>query len=396
MNDRELIATITAAAVEAAADFVHDMLAGGPGSGRKCEVCNVSTKTNLCPKCSSAVDNYSKKHGVNTIRALEDVKEQYARKGNYFLNKYADTQYGDTMRPLTAANDGMVKPTYPKDHEAAMRVPKGGSSCASCEYLEGTDKCNNKYFIKWNGNNKLPIPADEYCSDWYEPAKKLEAATETSASDLTKGSLWNGIRITGFTGPEEEGLKAMLSRIPPELFYNVVEVKSAKELSAKHGRYIPETKTVLFNPKNFALRQRFGKGDGWMYHPELTVVHEIGHSIYEAFTPEQVKEWLELGGWQKGWKTGQAPMYKESRPGWGTSESKWSHVAGLKLPRHYSSRNMNEAFADCFAYYILGKAHQMEHRIKQFIDAFFKSKIHTYPSMSVQSPTKPYGTQNKN
>ncbi len=60
--------------------------------------------------------------------------------------------------------------TYPPDHKPGMRVTKGGSSCSSCEYL-GKDgaSCTNSYFIKWNGGGKLPAPADQYCSDWWEP-----------------------------------------------------------------------------------------------------------------------------------------------------------------------------------------------------------------------------------
>ena len=62
------------------------------------------------------------------------------------------------------------KPTYPADHKAAMRVPFGGSSCVTCVYVNksGTH-CSNKHFIKWHGSAKLPYPAEEYCSDWYEP-----------------------------------------------------------------------------------------------------------------------------------------------------------------------------------------------------------------------------------
>jgi hypothetical protein len=59
---------------------------------------------------------------------------------------------------------------YPRDHEPAMRVPKGGSSCSSCEYLgKDGETCRNKYYIRWHGSNKLGAPADEFCSDWYEP-----------------------------------------------------------------------------------------------------------------------------------------------------------------------------------------------------------------------------------
>jgi len=65
---------------------------------------------------------------------------------------------------------------YPSDHRPGMKVPKGGSSCAKCEYLDKASThmapiCNNRYFIKWNGSRRLPAPADEYCSDWFEAAK---------------------------------------------------------------------------------------------------------------------------------------------------------------------------------------------------------------------------------
>lgn len=61
---------------------------------------------------------------------------------------------------------------YPPNHQAGMAVPKGGSMCANCRYL-GEDKkiCTSGYFIRWNGSNVIPGPADEYCSDFYEPRK---------------------------------------------------------------------------------------------------------------------------------------------------------------------------------------------------------------------------------
>lgn len=42
----------------------------------------------------------------------------------------------------------------------------------SCEYFQGGRICSNRYFQAWNGSSKIPAPPDEYCSDWYEPAKK--------------------------------------------------------------------------------------------------------------------------------------------------------------------------------------------------------------------------------
>ena len=67
------------------------------------------------------------------------------------------------------------KATYPADHSPGLRVPKGGSSCASCTYLSTDGKhCTNKYFIRWNKSSKLPAPADEYCSDWWEGKKRVD------------------------------------------------------------------------------------------------------------------------------------------------------------------------------------------------------------------------------
>ena len=60
--------------------------------------------------------------------------------------------------------------TYPPDHEPGLKVPKGGSMCANCEYHNPDGNiCKNEYFIRWNGSDKIPAPADQYCSDWYEP-----------------------------------------------------------------------------------------------------------------------------------------------------------------------------------------------------------------------------------
>jgi hypothetical protein len=291
--------------------------------------------------------------------------------------------------PIDITNIG--KATYPESHAIGMIVPKGGASCLNCAFLAYNKKdCASAHFIQWNnGDTRIPLPPDQYVSDWWEPIKKdMEAATEVSHEGDQKGSLWNGIKITGFTGPEEEGLRAMLSRVPPELLFAVKAIKSAKELNAKHGRYIPDTNTVLFNPDNFASRQRLGKGYGSLSHPELTVVHEIGHSLYMSLAPEKQQEWIKLSGWMEGSKPGQSPAYEECRPGWEPGKSDWTHKAGVLYPRWYSEKDPNEAFADCFAYYILGKSHQMSPAIKDFLESFVNDNVKRYPQTSIQSPEK--------
>ena len=58
---------------------------------------------------------------------------------------------------------------YPQGYKPGMRVTKGGSMCANCEYHEAEgNKCNNKYWLKWHdGVEEIPYPADEYCCDWW-------------------------------------------------------------------------------------------------------------------------------------------------------------------------------------------------------------------------------------
>lgn len=65
----------------------------------------------------------------------------------------------------------------PADHEPAMRVPKGGSSCANCRFYSqrggqhGT--CHEPNYARYYGTKEIPYPADEFCSDWYEPIYSL-------------------------------------------------------------------------------------------------------------------------------------------------------------------------------------------------------------------------------
>jgi hypothetical protein len=68
------------------------------------------------------------------------------------------------------------KASYPPDHKAGTEVPKGGSCCANCEYLNWDKKtCSSQYFIRWNGSPKIPMPDGDptrFCSDWWEHASE--------------------------------------------------------------------------------------------------------------------------------------------------------------------------------------------------------------------------------
>jgi len=225
---------------------------------------------------------------------------------------------------------------------------------------------------------------------WYGTMKELEDFLRNR--DVKAASMYRGIPMVGFTAPQEEIIRATASRVPPELMFNVHKIVAAPELDAKHGRFDPETKTVYINPHEFALRQRFGEGPGWIHHMELTMVHEFMHSIY-AFLPELVKDqWRDLSGWMIGTKDGQDPPYVEKRPGWEIGKtSKWTHRKFIKFPRHYSERNDDEDFADCAAYMLLGKGHMVDLRKKQWLHDLFSSLVKKYPTFTIESPDKAYG-----
>lgn len=63
-----------------------------------------------------------------------------------------------------------MKIEVPDNHLIGMRVPKGGSSCLSCEYLsDNKQACQNHYYQRFNNDKAtLPAPADQYCCDFYE------------------------------------------------------------------------------------------------------------------------------------------------------------------------------------------------------------------------------------
>lgn len=86
-----------------------------------------------------------------------------------------DDEIGDADETRKSESEDVP---LPKDHEPAIKVPKGGSSCASCKYFNkdgggehGT--CEAEGFHKFYGKKEIPVPADEFCSDWYEPKKSL-------------------------------------------------------------------------------------------------------------------------------------------------------------------------------------------------------------------------------
>jgi len=86
---------------------------------------------------------------------------------------------------------------FPPDHRPGMKVPTGGSSCASCEYLaKDKRRCNNDYFVAWHGSDVIPGRINEYCSDWYEPRRPKyrthEGHQNNLMNDWAVNETWKG------------------------------------------------------------------------------------------------------------------------------------------------------------------------------------------------------------
>lgn len=75
--------------------------------------------------------------------------------------------------------------TFPDDHVPAIRVPKGGSSCSNCMFVDAArHECKEPHYIEWNGGPKLPpLPLDEICSDWYDWPGSAESAHPNGAQN---------------------------------------------------------------------------------------------------------------------------------------------------------------------------------------------------------------------
>ena len=64
---------------------------------------------------------------------------------------------------------------YPSSHKLGMQIPRNGSMCGNCKFLGADHKtCKQSEWIKWNGNNALPFPDEQYCCDLYMPDRILK------------------------------------------------------------------------------------------------------------------------------------------------------------------------------------------------------------------------------
>lgn len=79
-----------------------------------------------------------------------------------------------TFAGFHKVKEAIKKPTYPANHQPAMKVPKGGSSCKTCKFLGRDEKtCASPDYRAYYGHNRLLQHYEEFCSDWYTPKPGL-------------------------------------------------------------------------------------------------------------------------------------------------------------------------------------------------------------------------------
>lgn len=306
----------------------------------------------------SAWTSITKKLGLNWVNAEADEIQAHC---------------GNDNAPIGTKAVGYAKPEL------------GPFLCLNCVHSnrEG-NRCNHPDVVadpEMKIETGAAVIKPAACCNEFHPREK----------DIKAQALFRGVMIEGFSKPLEEFIRATMSRVPPELLTHVKEVKANPGLTPKHGRYDPETETVELSPHNFELRARLGRGPGWMHHAELTIVHEIGHSVYSFLSESQRDEWRAISGWMVGTADGQAPAYEEKRPGWPKKTSKMTHKMGVRFTRPYAEKNDDEDFADSLAFYILGKPHQMDKRKRVFLDQLMGNMVKIYPQASIKGPDKAYG-----
>lgn len=166
--------------------------------------------------------------------------------------------YDADPEPATSAppSAGHPAPTFPADHVPAIRVPKGGSSCATCKFVSlDLLHCASADYVKWNnGSPDLLWPADEFCSDWYVP--KAGAVHDTA----TDGG-WKEKTVNIFQKVFGLGLQAYAKDAKPE---ELAAALSDPEMTAARGA----DKSVATDKKDedksmvITLQHKNGNGNG--------------------------------------------------------------------------------------------------------------------------------------
>jgi len=62
---------------------------------------------------------------------------------------------------------------FPPGFQPAKPVPQGGAMCANCaKWDKKKQLCKGQYYIKWNGDGKIPAEPVEYVCVWWVDKRK--------------------------------------------------------------------------------------------------------------------------------------------------------------------------------------------------------------------------------
>ena len=193
------------------------------------------------------------------------IKHQLPEASDSFIDRFADA-VGDwkvTRQQILAKAERV---DVPNGHRSYMRVPagSGGASCASCRYLsEDGKQCSSKFFQTWNGGSALlPYPADESCSDWYEP----KAAALEKAEDEVKEPGGRAIRSGGGMSTGSTAFKAKQKKYEKKLAgIKELGAQTALPGMGEGGPAMPPAESPEFRVRS---GRRLSQGDAYFEHDQ--------------------------------------------------------------------------------------------------------------------------------
>lgn len=125
-----------------------------------------------------------KTHSSMASRVHQSLSEKHGMSYKPKKWRYSDREsgpYDDKMKPYSyaikseaPAEEPLVKIGKKKESLPGMVVPRGGSSCASCDFVSKDGKnCSNTNWQDWfeketgKRTSLIPAPSDEYCCNFY-------------------------------------------------------------------------------------------------------------------------------------------------------------------------------------------------------------------------------------
>lgn len=120
----------------------------------------------------------------------------------------------------------------PPTHEPALEVPRDGASCASCAYYSPVGgehgACASPDYERYYGTKLIPLPADRFCSDWYEPSRAAGVRADAADPELARDRAHTLALVRLHRGA---GATKRRGRVPRAQYPKAAEVGYAKAIA---------------------------------------------------------------------------------------------------------------------------------------------------------------------